>query len=118
LHLWPSPFAASFIGYVVSSAVVIVARQYQRSARSRLTAKGIAWFAATGVLNGGAVLLLYAALAIAPVWKVTPIVASYPLITGVVSAVFLRDERLSLQVVTGAGMTVAAIVFLVSLGSG
>jgi drug/metabolite transporter (DMT)-like permease len=118
LHLWPSPFAAGFIGYVVSSAVVIVARQYQRSTRSRLTAKGIAWFATTGVLNGGAVLLLYAALAIAPVWKVTPIVASYPLITGVVSAVFLRDERLSLQVVTGAGMTVAAVVFLVSLGGG
>jgi drug/metabolite transporter (DMT)-like permease len=52
-------------------------------------------------------------LAIAPVWIVTPIVASYPLVTGVVSALFLRDEKLSLQVVAGAGLTVAAVVLLV-----
>lgn len=113
LHLWSSPFAAGLIGYLVSSVVVIAARQQQGAARSRLTAKGLAWFSVTGALNGGAVLLMYAALAIAPVWTVTPIVASYPLITGVISAVFLRDEKLSLQVLTGAGMTVAAIVFLV-----
>jgi drug/metabolite transporter (DMT)-like permease len=113
LHHWSSPFAAGLIGYLVSSVVVIAARQQQGTTRSRLTAKGIAWFSATGALNGGAVLLLYAALAIAPVWTVTPIVASYPLITGVASAVLLRDEEFSPQVFAGAGLTVAAIVFLV-----
>lgn len=114
LRLWASPFAASLIGYVISSATVIVTRQLQQSTRTRLTGKGIAWFAGTGVLNGSAVLLMYAALAVAPVWTVVPIVASYPLITAIVGTAVLADEKLSLQVVVGASITVAAVVYLVS----
>jgi drug/metabolite transporter (DMT)-like permease len=118
LRLWASPFAAALIGYVVSSTTVIVARQLRASRGARLTGKGVAWFAGTGVLNGAAVLLMYAALAGAPVWTVVPIVASYPLITAIVSMAVLSDEKLSLQVLLGASITVVAVVYLVSLHGG
>jgi drug/metabolite transporter (DMT)-like permease len=53
----------------------------------------------------------------APVWTVAPIVASYPLVTAVVSAAVLHDEKLSLRAAAGACITVAAVVYLVMAGS-
>jgi drug/metabolite transporter (DMT)-like permease len=114
LLFWANPFAASLIGYAVSSATVVGADRLRRSQKQRLTAKGIAWFAATGILNGSAVLLMYAALSIAPVWTVAPIVASYPLVTAILSATAFHDEKLSMQAAAGATITVAAIVYLVA----
>lgn len=113
LLLWPNPFAASLIGYVVSSAAVIGANRVGRSGRPRPTRRGIAWFALTGVLNGGAVLLMYAALSAAPVSLVAPTVATYPLVTALASALVLRDEPLTRRTLAGAIITVLAIVYLV-----
>jgi drug/metabolite transporter (DMT)-like permease len=113
LLLWPNPFAASLIGYVVSSATVVGADRLRGSKKPVPTVKGIAWFAATGVLNGVAVLLMYAALSMAPVWMVAPIVAAYPLITAVLGAALLHDERVSLQAAAGAIITVASVAYLV-----
>lgn len=113
LLLWPSAFAASLIGYVVSSATVIGVNQLGRSERLRPTKHSIGWFAITGVLNGSAVLLMYAALSIAPVSLVAPIVATYPLITAVVSAGVLREEPLTVRALAGATVIVAAIVYLI-----
>lgn len=113
LILWASPFAASLIGYVVSSATVVGADRMRRSEKPALTKSAITWFALTGVLNGGAVLLMYAALAGAPVWMVAPIVASYPLVTAVLSAAVLRDERLTARIVGGALLTAGAVAYLV-----
>jgi drug/metabolite transporter (DMT)-like permease len=114
LLLWPSPFAAGLIGYLVSSATVVGTNQVGRSQRPPLTRHGLVWFAVTGVLNGGAVLLMYAALGIAPVSLVAPIVATYPLVTALVSAAVLREEPVTLRMAAGAAMTVLAIVYLVS----
>jgi drug/metabolite transporter (DMT)-like permease len=114
LLLWPSPFTAGLIGYAVSSAAVIGVDRSRHSKRGKLPRLGIAWFAATGILNGSAVVLMYAALSAAPVWAIAPIVASYPLITALVSAATLHDERLSLRSAAGAAITVAAVVYLVS----
>jgi drug/metabolite transporter (DMT)-like permease len=113
LLVWGSPFAASLISYAVSSATVVGADRLRRSQNPPLTRSSIAWFAGTGILNGGAVLLMYAALSMAPVWAVAPVVASYPLITAILGATVLHDEKLSWRVVTGATITVAAIVYLV-----
>ena len=113
LLLWPNPFAAGLIGYVVSSATVLGVNQVGRPQRPRLTRPGVVWFAVTGALNGGAVLLMYGALNAAPVSLVAPIVASYPLVTVLVSRLVLRDEPMSLRVVSGAVVTVLAIVYLV-----
>jgi len=118
LLLWANPFAASLIGYLMSSATVVGADRLRRSRGRPVMRYGLAWFAGTGVLNGAAVLLMYAALSMAPVWTVAPIVASYPLITAVFGAVLLRDEKLSWPVATGAAITVAAVVYLVGSPAG
>jgi drug/metabolite transporter (DMT)-like permease len=112
LAIWANPFAASLIGYLVSSATVVGADRVRGAARPPLDRRGVMWFALTGVLNGAAVLLLYQALSIAPVWTVAPIVASYPLITALLGAAVLRDERLTWPKAAGALITVAAIVWL------
>jgi drug/metabolite transporter (DMT)-like permease len=61
LGLWPNPLAASLIGYMVSSAIVIGTNALGRPEPARCTKHGFLWFALTGALNGGAVLLMYAA---------------------------------------------------------
>lgn len=114
LLLWPNPFAASLIGYLVSSATVVSTSQLKRAGRMRLTRASAGWLAVTGILNGSAVLLMYAALSTAPVALVAPLVATYPLVTVMVSAAVLRDEALSARTVAGAAITVAAIVYLVA----
>jgi drug/metabolite transporter (DMT)-like permease len=118
LLLWPNPFAASLIGYLVSSVTVLGTGQIGRANRPPLTWHGVLWFALTGILNGGAVLLMYGALRIAPVSLVAPIVASYPLTTALLSAVLLREEPLTPRMMVGAAMTVLAIVYLVASQSG
>lgn len=113
LLLWPNPFAASLIGYVMSSVTVASADRLRNEARGRRTKAGIAWFMLTGVLNGAGMLLMYTALSLAPVWQVAPIVASYPLVTALMGAVLLPDEKLTLRVAAGAALTVAAVAYLV-----
>ena len=117
LQLWPNPFAASLIGYLVSSATVAGANRFGRSEQLKPSRVDVAWFAATGILNGGAVLLMYAALSIAPVSLVAPLVATYPLVTALVSAVVLRDQALTVRVMAGSAITVAAVVYLVASSS-
>ena len=117
LMLWPSPFAASLIGYWMSSAVVLGADRLG-PARRRPNTASVLWFGATGALNGGAVVLMYAAFTMAPVSVVAPIVATYPLITTLASALVLREDALTARKAAGAAITVAAIVYLVASGTG
>jgi drug/metabolite transporter (DMT)-like permease len=118
LALWPSPLAAGLIGYTVSSAVVIGTRALGRSKRPALTKHGFAWFVLTGALNGGAVLLMYGALSIAPVSFVAPVVATYPLVTALLSAILLREEALTRRMVAGAATMVLGVVYLTLLRMG
>ena len=97
---------------------VTLASRLGRPERPKPTTQSLLWFAATGVLNGAAVLLMYVALSMAPVAVVAPVVASYPLITALLSAAVLREERFTLRIVSGAAVTVAAIVYLVASRSG
>jgi drug/metabolite transporter (DMT)-like permease len=118
LLLWPSAFAASLIGYVVSSLMVLGVSRLARGKRPQLTQRHLAWFALTGALNGGAVLLMYSALSRAPVSLVAPIVASYPLVTALVSALVLPQEALTLRTVAGALVTVAGVTYLLASSGG
>lgn len=113
LVLWPNPLAAALIGYTVSSAAVWAVRPARRE-RAVFTRAGVAWFAATGVLNGAAVLALYAALERGPVALVSPIAATYPLFTLALSALALRDERLGAGLLGGVALTVAGVVLLLA----
>lgn len=112
LALWPSPFAAALVGYTVSSAVVWGAGLI-RPARAAFNRQGAAWFGATGILNGVAVLCLYQALSTGTVVLVSPIVATYPLFTLLLSALVLRVERVSAMLIGGVACTVSGVVLLV-----
>ncbi len=114
LLLWPSPFSAGVIGYAVSSLTVIGANRLGRPRRPVPNKQAVLWFAITGVLNGSAVLLMYSALNRAPVSLVAPVVATYPLVTALASALLLREERVTLTMAAGACLTVLAIVYLVA----
>jgi len=118
LLLWSNPFAASIIGYLVSSTAVVGAEHLRSGGRRTLNPQGIQWFALTGLINGGAMVLMYAALARAPVSTVAPVIAAYPLITALGSALFLRTEPLNRRVIAGAIITVSAIAWLATFRSG
>lgn len=112
LALWPNPFAAALIGYTASSLVVWAATTSGR--KPVFTRSGVRWFAATGVLNGAAVLLLYHALSAGPVSLVSPIVATYPLFTLMLGAAMLREERIRRRTLFGVVLTVAGVVLLLA----
>ena len=112
LLLWGNPFAAGVIGYLVSSTAVIGAERLRRGGRKAVSRDGLLWFTATGAINGGAMVLMYSALAVAPVSTVAPVIAAYPLVTALASALFLRDEKISAQIICGAVLTVTAIIYL------
>lgn len=118
LLVWANPFAAILIGYLVSSATVLGTDRLRSPASRRFTRAGLAWFALTGLINGTAVLSMYMALARAPVWQVAPIVAAYPLVTVVLGALILKDEKPSRFRVAGASIVVASIVYLVGAPPG
>jgi drug/metabolite transporter (DMT)-like permease len=112
LLLWGNPFAASVIGYLVSSTAVLGAEHLRRGGRKAVSRNGLLWFAVTGTINGGAMVLMYSALALAPVSTVAPVIAAYPLVTALASTLFLRSEKISAQIICGAVITVAAIIYL------
>jgi drug/metabolite transporter (DMT)-like permease len=112
LLLWANPFAASLIGYMVSSAAVFGAAHARSGGRRRASARGARWFIATGAINGAAMVLMYGALSQAPVSAVAPVIAAYPLVTVLGSALFLREEPLRPQMIAGAAITVCAIAWL------
>lgn len=116
LVLWPNPFAAALVGYTVSSAAVWATALTRRGNAPAFNRNGAAWFAVTGLLNGTAVLALYYALANGPVYLVSPIVATYPLFTLALSALLLREERLSGTLLGGVALTVAGVVVLLVTG--
>ncbi len=113
LELWPDPFVAGLIGYTVSTLTIVAAnRAWVPTRRSGIDPRGVPWFVAAGLCNGMAVLAMYQALAGGAVSIVSPLVATYPLFTLALSAAFLRDERLGLQVIAGVAITLAGVWIL------
>src|SRR6266851_7340195 len=110
-----SPFAAALIGYTVSSLVVAGAALLREKERSSdRPGRGFLWFSSVGLCNGCAVLALYVALQHGPVTLVSPLVATYPLFTLVLTTIFFRGTRLELRRVAGVVTTVAGVAVLLS----
>ncbi len=81
-------------------------------ASAPLARRGILWFMAVGICNGVGVLAMYAALNRGQVSVVSPLVATYPLFTLALSALFLREEKFGPRVLLGVALTVAGVVVL------
>src|SRR5262245_49062103 len=74
---------------------------------------GWLWFGCVGACNGLGVLALYSALARGPVLLVSPLVATYPLVTLAFAAILLRSARVTIAHVIGVTTTVAGVMLLV-----
>jgi drug/metabolite transporter (DMT)-like permease len=113
LERWHDPIAAVVIGYTVSSMVLILAALVPRQTlKQGFDRRGPLWFAAVGLCNGSAVLSMYAALGRGPVTLVSPLVATYPLVTMLLSSKFLKRERIDAPLVTAVTATVGGVVLL------
>jgi drug/metabolite transporter (DMT)-like permease len=113
LERWHNPIAAVVIGYTVSSMVLILAAHSSRQTlKRRFDRRGALWFAAVGLCNGSAVLSMYAALGRGPVALVSPLVATYPLVTVLLSAIFLKRERTDAPLIAAVTATVGGVILL------
>jgi drug/metabolite transporter (DMT)-like permease len=114
LEWWPSPLAAVLVGYTISSlALTLNALAHTPKVQVSLDHRGARWFAAVGVCNGLGVLSMYAALGRAPVALVSPLVASYPLVTVLLSQLWLRHEPVGGRVLVAVALTVGGIVVMI-----
>jgi drug/metabolite transporter (DMT)-like permease len=113
LERWHNPIAAVVIGYTVSSAVLILAALVPgRTPEQPFDRRGALWFAAVGLCNGSAVLSMYAALGRGPVALVSPLIATYPLVTLLLSLRFLKRERVNVRLVASVSIMVGGVVLL------
>ncbi len=115
LSLWPSPIAATLIGYLVSSMIVLaVARRHTGRWLADGPVPSRLAFVGVGVANGLAVLLLYLALARGPVTLVSPLIATFPLATIALSAALYRRIDGGPRLVFGVALTVAGVALLIA----
>ena len=113
LQWWPNPIAAVVVSYTVSSAVLILSALGRAGASIPIIDhRGVFWFAAVGLCNGLSVLAMYGALEYGPVAVISPLIASCPLVTLLLSRAFLRKEHLSPQLIVGVRVTVCGVVLL------
>jgi drug/metabolite transporter (DMT)-like permease len=110
---WPNPIAAVVVSYTVSSAVLIVSALARTGGTvPDIDYRGALWFAAVGLCNGLSVLAMYGALKYAPVTVVSPLIAGYPLVTLLLSRIFLRKEDVRPQLIVGVTGAVCGVVVL------
>ncbi|WJR78557.1 EamA family transporter [Bradyrhizobium sp. NP1] len=113
LQIWPSPLWGSLIGYVMSSIVVLAVQRVRKgSFIEQAPWSGRLWFAVTGISNGLSALTLFFAVRNGPVTLVAPLVAVYPLVTLVLSAIMLRHITITGRIVVGTMLTVVGVVLV------
>jgi uncharacterized membrane protein len=113
LQIWPSPLWASLIGYIMSSIVVLAVQRVRKgSFIEQAPWSGRLWFAVTGISNGLSALTLFVAVRNGPVTLVAPLVAVYPLVTVVLSAIMLRHITITGRIVVGTMLTVVGVVLV------
>ena len=113
LEIWPSPLWACLIGYVMSSLVVLIVQRVRKgSFVADAPWPGRLWFAITGICNGLSALTLFEAVRSGPITLVAPVVAIYPLVTLLLSAILLRHVTITPRIVTGTGLTVAGVALV------
>lgn len=115
LEIWPDPIGAGLTGYLFSSLTVLILERVRNgSFIVQAPWSGRLWFALTGIVNGVGTLLLYAALGAGPVTLVAPLVATYPLVTVVLSTIFLAHVKTTPRLVAGTAITVTGVVLILA----
>jgi transporter family protein len=110
---WPNPIAAVVVSYTVSSTVLIFSALARAGGTiPEIDHRGAVWFAAVGLCNALAVLAMYIALEYGPVTIISPLIAGYPLVTLLLSRLFLGKEDVGPQLVAGVTGVVCGVVLL------
>ena len=82
----------------------------------KLSRKSARWLFPAGIFNTAAMLSVFYALSYGKVVIVDPLVSSNPVITLLLTAIFLRDvEVLSLRVIFGALLTIGGTILVVTV---
>jgi drug/metabolite transporter (DMT)-like permease len=116
LETVPSPLFASLAAYSVSFLVALSAQKFCTTPMPNLfNNKGMWWFAAAGIFNGMAVLSMNIAFLLGKLIVVTPIVASYPFFTLLLSVAVFRRERLTPRTILAVFLVVPGVL-LIALG--
>lgn len=114
LSLWHEPLAAAAIGYTLSAVVIVALVGRRALAAGPVDRIGLLWFLGVGMSNGMATFLLYAALGLGSITLVAPLVALFPMMTVVLSYLFLRNERLHAIGLLGILVSVGGVVLLLA----
>jgi drug/metabolite transporter (DMT)-like permease len=115
LQTWPSPLWGCLIGYVSSSIVVLaVHRVHAGTFIIDAPWRGRLWFVVTGISNGLSVLTLFAAVRNGPITLVAPLLAVYPLVTVILTAITLRHVRITARIVAGTALTIAGVALVLA----
>lgn len=82
----------------------------------KITRRSASWLTAAGLFNTAAMLSVFYALSHGKVVVVEPLVSANPVLTLLLTAIFLRDvEALSLRVIIGALLTVTGTILVVTV---
>jgi drug/metabolite transporter (DMT)-like permease len=112
LEIWPSPLRACLVGYIMSS--LIVQRIRKGSFVAEAPKSGRLWFAVTGISNGFSALTLFAAVRHGPIALIAPLVAIYPLVTVILSAIMLKHVAITRRIVAGTALTVVGVALVLA----
>jgi drug/metabolite transporter (DMT)-like permease len=115
LEIWPSPLWACLIGYIMSSLVVLAVQRVRKGSFAVAAPRsGRFWFALTGISNGLSALTLFAAVRNGPITLVAPLVAIYPLVTVLLSAMMLKHVAITSRIIVGTLLTVAGVALVLA----
>lgn len=110
LLIWPSAFGAALIAYFMSSTVIWTARLAMGQRLPPNALRGVLWFMLIGLCNGTALVMLYLALGLGDVVQVSPVVATYPLITIALNRVIHGDRSMGPRGLAGALVSVVGVI--------
>jgi drug/metabolite transporter (DMT)-like permease len=115
LDIWPSPLWACLVGYIMSSLVVLIVQRIRKgSFVAEAPKSGLFWFAVTGISNGFSALTLFAAVRKGPITLIAPLVAIYPLVTVILSAIMLKHVAITRRIVAGTALTVVGVALVLA----
>ncbi len=113
LEIWPSPLWGCLIGYAVSSLVVLTVQRARTGAFvAQAPWSGRLWFVLTGILNGLSTLTLFTAVRHGPITLVAPLIAIYPLVTVLLSAMILHQVQITARIVAGTVLSIGGVVLV------
>jgi drug/metabolite transporter (DMT)-like permease len=112
LAFLPSPFFACLISFTVSFAAAICIYRFRTgSLPGRLPWQCFVWNGLAGICIAGGILCMFSALHYGRVVVVSPIVATFPFFTLLISLLF-RQERFRLRILIGVVLVVAGVIWI------